>query len=1070
MLASRYRTPVPFAVHHPAPDGDHRNVHIHALVPDREVESDGVTMGAKLRVLGDRFDRGPKEILALRLEWQSLVNRHLRDAGIDESIDMGRTRPADQPSVHAGPRRTGRERRRQRKANIAPDGRGVLARASEFDAAAAVRDRRRRTRARIKHAGRRIPRGRGPHVRRRRRLAAPLPGHRRAQMRVRAQRVRRRTRTVLALQTPTEVLMRAARQATGAHAPPSVNVHDSVTSLDHPAHRRRRRDRAVTPAMPDIAYTPPDSVDLPTPRPARKRRRRARYHDAPAPPRPLDQAPVAKPVDLPAPGQARVPMRAKRPLTRADLDEFVAWTRTLDRAPRVPAPRTRQPSPPTLTAPAGEPAPDIDIKDPPRPARERRRRGRAVTPAMPDIAYMPPDSVDLPTPRPARKRRRRARSHDAPALPRPLDQAPVAQPVDLPAPGQARAPMRAKRPLTRADLDEFVAWTRTLARAPRAPAPRTRQPSPLTLTAPAVEPAPDIDKDPPRPARERRRRRAQAPAPPPRAPEPARSILSPPSVGPTPDIDMAALRALRAPYGRRRRARTRAGVLAPRASRARTKELGIKLAKAERRVGRAVPREFRKFAAAYTKGRVDGQPPGVTVEFNPTKWDGNPDTTINYALKSADGRTQQGPPITVRRLAQSIAWVERGDPLDVDGTELAAVVRGINTLRDQILAERKREAAAPATRSPPSGPDVAPVRTPSAEEPPNRTQDLDGTDVVRLTNEFRPLSEETGEDRIDPQVSAPTALDDDEWAREPALTPRSGLVLDAGDEPAPLEPVVVGLEHPDRARLRRELDERLEDMLGDMCLFGSGDPNTIWMRAPDGVPSVGETARALHAELARQFRPVLERIRAHKGTERGYEQTMHEHERCREDVSDPTRRRRVVDGLVAAAGAHYEAEWLPPHDSEDRRGAREREELRAALETQTLAGAEATGEKWILDHAGIGIESPLRHVAALGKYLDDGGFVEGTRPGRPERAPVQNAVHRWREHCATHRGEVASMLLEAMWPEHWERYRKDRRRSEVARVPTREERDRAILTATEPPAPTPPRSTPSRNRGRGPGC
>ena len=276
-------------------------------------------------------------------------------------------------------------------------------------------------------------------------------------------------------------------------------------------------------------------------------------------------------------------------------------------------------------------------------------------------------------------------------------------------------------------------------------------------------------------------------------------------------------------------------------------------------------------------------------------------------------------------------------------------------------------------------------------------------------------------------------------------------------------------ENPDRVRLRRELDERLEGMLGEMCLFGSGDPDTIWMRAPDGVPSVGETARALHAELARQFRPVLERIRAHKGTERGYEQTMHEHERCREDVSDPTRRRRVVDGLVAAAGAHYEAEWLPPHDSEDRRGAREREELRAALEKQTLAGAEAAGEALILSHAGIPVESPLRYVAGFGEYLDDGGFVEGIRPGRPERAPVQNAVHRWREHCATHSGEVASMLLEAMWPEHWERYRGDRR-SEVARGPTREERDRAILTATEPPAPTPPRSTPSRNRGRGPGC
>ena len=127
-LSARYRAPVPFAVHYSALDGDRRNVHIHALVPDRAVADDGVTMGRKHRILGD-VKRGPKEVLELRLRWQETVNRHLRAAGIDATIDMGRTRPADQPSVHAGPRRTGRERRRQRAATIAPDGRGVLARA-----------------------------------------------------------------------------------------------------------------------------------------------------------------------------------------------------------------------------------------------------------------------------------------------------------------------------------------------------------------------------------------------------------------------------------------------------------------------------------------------------------------------------------------------------------------------------------------------------------------------------------------------------------------------------------------------------------------------------------------------------------------------------------------------------------------------------------------------------------------------------------------------------------------------------------------------------------------------------
>ena len=272
------------------------------------------------------------------------------------------------------------------------------------------------------------------------------------------------------------------------------------------------------------------------------------------------------------------------------------------------------------------------------------------------------------------------------------------------------------------------------------------------------------------------------------------------------------------------------------------------------------------------------------------------------------------------------------------------------------------------------------------------------------------------------------------------------------------------LENPDRARLRRELDERLEDMLGHVCQLEPGEGHKIASLSPDGVPELGKTAHALDAELARRFRPALERIRAHTGTERDLEHTMRELERCREYVSDPTNRRRVVDALVAAAGAHYEAEWLPGLESEDRRGAREREELRAELEQRLLASAEFAGEALILTHAGVRVESPLRGVAALGKYVDDGGFVEGIRLWRAEREPVRNAVERWREHCATHRDEIASMLLEAMWPEYWNHYRKYRRRFVVERVPTREERDQTILDATEPLAP----GRAQRPRGRDP--
>ena len=201
------------------------------------------------------------------------------------------------------------------------------------------------------------------------------------------------------------------------------------------------------------------------------------------------------------------------------------------------------------------------------------------------------------------------------------------------------------------------------------------------------------------------------------------------------------------------------------------------------------------------------------------------------------------------------------------------------------------------------------------------------------------------------------------------------------------------------------------------------------------MPELGKTARALAGELARGFRPALDRIRA----DEGHERPMRELAQCREYVSDATNRRRVVDGLVAAAGAHYEAEWLAPLESADPRGARERGELRAELEAQILAGAEAAGEAQILIHAGIGIEDPLPDGAVeLGELLDDGGFVDGITHGRPEREPVRSAVERWREHCETHLGDIASMLLEAMWPEHWDRYCKTRRRGEPERVPTRD--------------------------------
>ena len=301
----------------------------------------------------------------------------------------------------------------------------------------------------------------------------------------------------------------------------------------------------------------------------------------------------------------------------------------------------------------------------------------------------------------------------------------------------------------------------------------------------------------------------------------------------------------------------------------------------------------------------------------------------------------------------------------------------------------------------------------------------------------------------------------------PAPAERDRTLIELVRQRAREAGIVDDLEDGDRARLGRELDERLEPMLQDMCLFGLDQPATIDSFSPDGVPAFGKTAHAIADELKRRFRSALDQIRAGAGSGGEHEHRRHVLERCRKYVSNATNRRRVVDRLVAAAGAYYEAEWLPPLESADPRGARERGELRAELEAQILASAEAAGEARILGHAGIRVTVALPGVDAFDKLLGDGGFVEGITHGRPEREPVRSAVGRWREHCETHLGDVAAKLLEAMWPEHWERYRKTRRRSDPERVPTREERGQAVLDATRPAAPTPPRSERARDQDDG---
>ena len=89
-LADRYDTPALFAIHKPE-HGDERNHHLHCLLPTRALTRDGLSLGAKLRVLDDRTSGSP-EIKHLRQDWQDMCNAALAAAGIDARIDMGRTR------------------------------------------------------------------------------------------------------------------------------------------------------------------------------------------------------------------------------------------------------------------------------------------------------------------------------------------------------------------------------------------------------------------------------------------------------------------------------------------------------------------------------------------------------------------------------------------------------------------------------------------------------------------------------------------------------------------------------------------------------------------------------------------------------------------------------------------------------------------------------------------------------------------------------------------------------------------------------------------------------------------
>ena len=405
-LSKRYRCPVPFAIHSPPADGDARNWHIHALVPDRAVEekhkdraieekhenedededdpsptitmgkkdraieekredededdpSPAITMGKKLRLFN--IPHGREEVRDVRQAWEEHVNRHLAAAGIEERIDMGRTRPADKPSVHLGPRRTGRERRRQARYH-----------AHETRRARLIGDDRYRP----------GPKGRGVLAR------------------------------VVETQSLDQVAVVAYIAAGEQHETPPGALKPDTPAPELPAPRQRRRRRPETPgAAPERAEAHVPAREARAPRKRRPRRHREPLARAPAllEPQTLTRAP--------RPPRQR-PKRQREPLARApDPSQRQHAARTIEPAPELPSPtrqRRRRRREPMARAPerVETHAPALDT---PAPRQRRRRPHTAPTPA-PDLTTNP--TPEPPSARPQRRKRRRERMNQAPTATR----------------------------------------------------------------------------------------------------------------------------------------------------------------------------------------------------------------------------------------------------------------------------------------------------------------------------------------------------------------------------------------------------------------------------------------------------------------------------------------------------------------------------------------------------------------------------------------------------------------------------------------------------------------------------
>ncbi len=119
LIVARHGVAVDVAIHSPTEKGDQRNYHAHIMATTRKMENGQLTTKSDFDLSDrDRKKKGlpgrKQELLAIREEWERLVNEALARAGKREKIShknlesQGIERP---PTVHLGPAATAMERK-----------------------------------------------------------------------------------------------------------------------------------------------------------------------------------------------------------------------------------------------------------------------------------------------------------------------------------------------------------------------------------------------------------------------------------------------------------------------------------------------------------------------------------------------------------------------------------------------------------------------------------------------------------------------------------------------------------------------------------------------------------------------------------------------------------------------------------------------------------------------------------------------------------------------------------------------------------------------------------------------